>query len=84
MLDFNSIIIRDLEIRDLESYFYWKLPTHEFHRFNGPYYKKLNEHELKVKIEAFRCLGFYKHLGPIVPSGWSLSISNANFSKSFA
>ena len=54
MLDFNSIIIETWKIRDLENYLYCKHPAREFHRFNGPYYKKLSEEELRAEIEDIR------------------------------
>lgn len=49
-----NIILRELEIKDLADYLYWNHPSREFHKFNGPYYKKSNEEELINQIEDFK------------------------------
>ena len=51
-----DIIIRELEIKDLEDYLYWNHPSREFHKFNGPYYGKSNEEELIKHIDDLRLL----------------------------
>jgi putative hydrolase of HD superfamily len=35
-----NIVLRELEIKDLEDYLYWNHPSREFHKFNGPYYEE--------------------------------------------
>jgi putative hydrolase of HD superfamily len=49
-----NIVLRELEIKDLEDYLYWNDPCREFHKYNGPYYTKNNEKELKGYIEELR------------------------------
>lgn len=51
-----NIILRELEIKDLEDFLYWNHPSREFHKFNGPYYKKRNEEELRKYIEDLKIL----------------------------
>lgn len=48
------ITIRNIALGDLEKYEYWKLPFHEYHRYNGPYYKKSSSEEVKEQIEKLR------------------------------
>lgn len=49
-----NIILRELELKDLEDYFYWNHPSREFHKFNGPYYGKKSEEELRKSIEDLK------------------------------
>lgn len=49
-----KLILRELELKDLDDYLYWNHPSREFHKFNGPYYKKMNEEELKEHIEGLK------------------------------
>ncbi len=49
-----NIILRELEIKDLEDYLYWNHPSREFHKFNGPYYVKSSEEELKKYVEELK------------------------------
>lgn len=49
-----NIILRELEIKDLDDYLYWNHPSREFHKFNGPYYERSSEEELKVYIEELK------------------------------
>lgn len=51
-----NIVLRELELKDLEDYLYWNLPSREFHKFNGPYYGKSSEEELRKHIEALKLL----------------------------
>lgn len=51
-----SLVLRELEIKDLEDYLYWNHPSHEFHKLNGPYYGKSNEEELRKHIEDLKIL----------------------------
>lgn len=50
----NEIILREIEISDLESYYNWNLPSREFHKYNGPYYRKMNEAELGKYVDSLR------------------------------
>ena len=38
MINSLKILLRKLEIKDLDDYLYWNHPSREFHKFNGPYY----------------------------------------------
>lgn len=49
-----NIILRELEIKDLEDYLYLNNPLREFHKFNGPYYRQRSEEELKKYVEELR------------------------------
>lgn len=51
-----DIYIRELKISDLQDYLFWNHPSQEFHRFNGPYYGRDSEEELKKYIEELRVL----------------------------
>ncbi len=50
----DRIVLRDIELSDLESYHYWNLPSREFHKYNGPYYGKMNEIELGEHVASLR------------------------------
>jgi len=49
-----NIVLRELKIEDLEDYLYWNHPSREFHKFNGPYFAKDNEDELKQYIDGLK------------------------------
>ena len=53
-----KIEIRKIREEDLEAYTYWKLPIHEYHNFNGPYYKRASKEEVESEVnriaEAFQ------------------------------
>ena len=51
-----NIILRELKLKDLDDYLYWNHPSREFHKFNGPYYKKNNQEELRNYIEELKAL----------------------------
>lgn len=51
-----NILIRELGIKDLEDYFYLNHPSREFHKYNGPYYGKSNEEELRKHIVGLKLL----------------------------
>lgn len=48
------IKLRKLTIDDLEEYKYWKLPVHDYHEFNGPYYPKDSAEEIEKSINNLR------------------------------
>ena len=50
----KNIVLRELEIKDLDDYLYWNHPSREFHKYNGPYYDRDNEEELKNYVEELR------------------------------
>lgn len=52
----TNIILREIEIKDLEDYLYWNHPSREFHKYNGPYYGRSSEEELKKYVEELRTL----------------------------
>lgn len=49
-----DIILRELNSKDLDAYLYWNHPSREFHRYNGPYYAKMDEQALKNYVEGLR------------------------------
>ena len=49
-----NLIIRELEMKDLNDYIFWNHPSREFHKFNGPYYRRKNEEELRKYIEEIK------------------------------
>ncbi len=49
-----NLIIRELEMKDLTDFLYWNHPSREFHKFNGPYYGRKNEEELRKYIEEIK------------------------------
>ena len=51
-----NIILRELELKDLEDYLYWNHPSREFHKFNGPYYGSDSEEELRKSVEDLKLL----------------------------
>ena len=54
MREILNIILRELEIKDLEDYLYWNHPLREFHKFNGPYFTKDNEDELTKYVASLK------------------------------
>jgi len=51
-----NIVLRELEVKDLEDYLYLNHPSREFHKFNGPYYGKSDEEELCKHIEELKVI----------------------------
>ncbi|WP_298839630.1 GNAT family N-acetyltransferase [Clostridium sp.] len=51
-----DIVIRELELKDLEDYLYLNHPSREFQKFNGPYYAKKSEAELREYVENLKIL----------------------------
>ena len=49
-----DIIIRDIEIKDLEDYLYWMMPERTHHKYNGPYFKSDTQEELREYVEEVR------------------------------
>ena len=50
----KEIILRKMEIADLDVYFELNKPSRKYHEFNGPYYKKDTEEDLLGRIERFK------------------------------
>lgn len=50
----SEILLRKIEIKDLDSYLELTKPSRLYHKFNGPYFKKSNENELKTKIQNLK------------------------------
>ena len=46
--------LRDLELKDLDSLEYWLHPSHEWHKFNGPYYPPIPGDKIPDRIQGFR------------------------------
>lgn len=54
MKESANIVLRELDIKDLEDYLFWNHPSREFHKYNGPYYGRKSEEELKDYVEELR------------------------------
>jgi putative hydrolase of HD superfamily len=52
----TNIFLRELELKDLDDYLYWNHPNREFHNFNGPYFKRSSEEDLKNYVEELKVL----------------------------
>jgi RimJ/RimL family protein N-acetyltransferase len=50
----TNLVLREIEVKDLDDYLYWNHPSREFHKYNGPYYGRKNEKELENYIEELR------------------------------
>lgn len=50
----KNIILRHKALSDLDNYFDLNKPSRAYHKFNGPYFKKQTEEELKAQIEKVR------------------------------
>ena len=48
------IKLRPLLLSDLDKYKHWKLPHHEYHAFNGPYFKLETKEEIEKYIEKLK------------------------------
>ncbi len=48
------IKLRALEDKDLEQYRFWNLPDKKHHDYNGPYFGRLTDVELDVKIKTMK------------------------------
>lgn len=49
-----EVILRDIELKDLDSYYKWNHPDMKFHEFNGPYFERSTEEELKGSISKLK------------------------------
>jgi len=54
--DFKTmkVKLRKIKLTDLEAYYYWNLPERHFHKFNGPYFKKATEDELREIVDNIK------------------------------
>ncbi len=50
----SQVILRQMQLSDLEVYFDLNKPSREYHKFNGPYFEKQTEQELLEQIERMR------------------------------
>ncbi len=50
----TDIYLRKLLISDLDNYYELNKPTREYHKFNGPYFEKETEEELKIRVENIK------------------------------
>lgn len=50
----NRVCLRDWQFKDLDVYKYWMQPEHQWHKLDGPYYKKLNSEQILERIEKIR------------------------------
>jgi putative hydrolase of HD superfamily len=48
------IKLRAITNQDLENYGYWKLPIHQYHELNGPYFKKKTKEEIHLEIDELK------------------------------
>jgi len=49
-----KVKLRKIKLADLEAYYYWNLPERHFHKFNGPYFKKTTETELREAVNHIK------------------------------
>ncbi|MCG8329717.1 MAG: GNAT family N-acetyltransferase [Chitinophagales bacterium] len=59
------IRLRKIEARDLADYKYWKKPIHAYHKFNGPYFKRQSEEEIKEEITNLKRAFEQGNLNPL-------------------
>ncbi len=50
----KRVRLRDWQIKDLEVYEHWMQPNHQWHKLNGPYYKKLDSDQISERVEKIR------------------------------
>ncbi|WP_074407898.1 MULTISPECIES: GNAT family N-acetyltransferase [Aquimarina] len=48
------IILKRLEIEDLDNYEFWKHPKHSYHLLNGPYFKKATKTEIEKEMQTLK------------------------------
>ncbi len=48
------IVLRELQLTDLEDYINLNHPDREFHKYDGPYYHHKSEEELKILAEELK------------------------------
>lgn len=46
----EEVKVRQITKEDLSACRYWKLPDHQYHDFNGPYFKKQTLEEIEAEI----------------------------------
>lgn len=49
-----EIKLRQLQEADLENYYYWNLPDKAFHDFNGPYFGRESEENLRKRVDKMK------------------------------
>lgn len=49
-----KIILRELQMQDLDDYLKWNHPAREFRKYNAPYYHQETEDALEKLIEKYR------------------------------
>lgn len=49
-----EIKLRQLQETDLEDYYFWNLPDKAFHNFDGPYFRKSTEEELRKRVDHMK------------------------------
>ncbi len=49
-----KIRLKKIEEKDLEAYRYWKKPIHQYHKLNGPYFRKQTEEEIDIEIKQLK------------------------------
>jgi len=50
----SALVIRELQIKDIEDYEKWTHPDREYHKFNGPYFKKATPEEHQSHIRDLK------------------------------
>ncbi|MCX5773650.1 MAG: GNAT family protein [Fusobacteria bacterium] len=56
----SDIILRDITLDDLDSFYTLNHPSRKFHELNGPYFKKRSEEELKEYCKSLKSKILYK------------------------
>jgi putative hydrolase of HD superfamily len=52
----EQIVLRDWRREDIPLYAYWLAPSHEWHRFDGPYYGPLSQKAIEEIVERKRAM----------------------------
>ena len=50
----TSVVLRDIELKDLDEYTFWNHPSREFHKWNGPYFSHETEEELQLRVQKIK------------------------------
>lgn len=52
--EMKNIILRKIKLEDLDSYYLLNISSKEHHKYNGPYYQKPSNDELKKRIDKIK------------------------------
>lgn len=49
-----KINLREMKLKDIDSYYKWNLPHNKHYEFDGPYYKKITIDELDAQVSKIK------------------------------